>query len=331
LKIARLSKKFTETANALVLTLQPHEILPFKVLSDTLKNLFAIGEAIFTRSAMNIFPFHIQGTYLYRQAELLLEMLCSNRLQGLWAGSFHNPKFYLIRTSLKTFRDLLCNVVNDIEIITSVLQLETIYSVFLEGRKILDQNDKSEKEIRDEISVFTKSIDGLSKWDKRYHTIQKRFKMYDRELYVAYDSEWVPRTNNDLEYFNNTVKLPIRKNRGQKSSWFYMEHLGESIAFQQNFNKASYDVGGTKIQDEDIRSPLERLGLLKDLRVSTIFKSINISILIERVKKIDDRYTVHRWVCRLRKKGVSECVDEIIRPWEDLVWKLKKIGVKNGI
>ena len=78
--------------------------------------------------------------------------------------------------------------------------------------------------------------------NKRYATIEKRFKMYDRELYVAYDEDLVPRTNNNLELFNNTLKRPIRKNMGQKFSWFYIEHLGEYIAYFHNIMKEQWRV-----------------------------------------------------------------------------------------
>jgi len=90
-----------------------------------------------------------------------------------------------------------------------------------------------------------------------YKIVEKRFRMYKKELYISYDNKFVPRTNNDLEDFNNCLKRPIRKGQGRKKSWFYVEHQGESVAYYHNILNAPHVVGGAEISWSSEKTPLE--------------------------------------------------------------------------
>ena len=139
--------------------------------------------------------------------------------------------------------------------------------------------------------------------------------MYNKELYHSYDNEWVPRTNDDEENFNHIIKRPIRKQMGRKDSWFYMEHQGNGITFQQNLVRRSHVVGGTSIiQDED-QCPLERAGVIKSLTVSGNHGINGFRCVMGLCAEFDAHYEVHRWSCRISKKGIQACLDKILSGW----------------
>ncbi|MHA1380962.1 MAG: hypothetical protein ACTSRG_21555 [Candidatus Helarchaeota archaeon] len=74
---------------------------------------------------------------------------------------------------------------------------------------------KSGREVKQEINIFLDLLKYDSSLEDLYKILKKRFKMYENELYITYDNEFVPRTNNNLEDFNNCLKRPIRKRTRQ--------------------------------------------------------------------------------------------------------------------
>lgn len=288
---------------------------PFEASLRAFQGLLSLGMAVFSRSSLDVFPFFLDGVVVFRQAEPLLDavnhMLASEEV----LANSQSHGFRDITEHLKEYRDLLSGVVHGSGTAALVLRLETISAVFGEARRILAQTDKCADEIRSDVAEFVESIKVLVALDNRFATIGERFQRFNRELYVAYDCKEVPRTNDDLEYFNNTIKRPIRKNMGKKISWFYLENLGESVAFHQNIIPCAHTVGGTSIKNEDLRSPLERLGVIECLSVSAIMGSVGSDVLKEIRSQIEKRYGPHRWVCKLSRKGVRGCIGEIMNEW----------------
>ncbi len=68
---------------------------------------------------------------------------------------------------------------------------------FCEVRRILGQDGKPSEAIRGEVHHCLSALEsaGLPAFAREEMT--KRFQKDDRELYVAYDNKYVPRTNNN--------------------------------------------------------------------------------------------------------------------------------------
>jgi len=278
----------------------------------------ALGKAVCSRSTKDVFPFFLEGVEFYHNIEAIFNALLSMEVKANMGFSDQSPLFRMVFRYLHAYHDILQPAINDPCIIAFELRLETLGSVFSEIRQILAQTGKTSDQIRQDVTLFLLSIQTLAKWDQVYQTIPKRFNMYDRELYYAYDNKWVPRTNNDQEDFNHIIKRPIRKNMGRKDSWFYVEHLGEGVALQQNLFGNAHKVGGTKIIQTGDQCPLERLGVLKSLTVSEIIDSIDDTVLQKCVTDLESHYDVHKWVCRLSKKGIKNCLDMVLNRWDQM-------------
>ena len=143
--------------------------------------------------------------------------------------------------------------------------------------------------------------------------------MYINELYIAYDNDSVPRTNSDLEDFNNGLKRAIRKGQGKKESWFYVEHQGSSVAYYHDLLKAPHAVGGTDISVNAEQTPLERIGALKTVSVSEIMTLIDKTAFYEILAKNDESYTVHRWTRKIFKQGLKKCLNALNFTWKTLI------------
>ncbi len=135
---------------------------------------------------------------------------------------------------LNELNKIIRRIVDDINISKKVSELEQIFAFFQGIRRILGQGGKSGKKIKNEIKYFIKSLQSNDSPVRVYKIVEKRFRMYKKELYISYDNKFVPRRNNDLEDFNNCLKRPIKKGQGRKQSWFYVEHQGESAAYYHN-------------------------------------------------------------------------------------------------
>ncbi|MHA1150609.1 MAG: hypothetical protein ACTSR8_20505 [Promethearchaeota archaeon] len=170
-----------------------------------------------------------------------------------------------------------------------VIELEQVFAVFHYIREILGQEKKSRKNIKEAIRLFLKSLESKNSLSRAYHVVKKRFKMYENELYIAYDNVFVPRTNNDLEDFNNCLKRPIRKGQGKRESWFYVELQGVSATYYHNILNAPHKVGGAEISWTSERTPLERIGVLETISVSTIMAMINQEYLYKSLARNDVR------------------------------------------
>jgi len=278
----------------------------------------ALGKAVCSRSTKDVFPFFLEGVELYHNAEAILGALQDMEIKEAMGVRAQSPLFHVIFRYLQAYRDILAPAINDPCIVALEIRLETLGSVFSEIRQILAQTGKTGAQIRQDVTSFLQSIQALAGWDPEYQTIHKRFTMYDRELYHTYDNVWVPRTNNDQETFNHLIKRPIRKNMGRKDSWFYVEHLGEGVALQQNLFRAAHTVGGTKITQTGDQCPFERLGVLKSLTVSAIMGAIDKTVLQKSVVHLETHYAVHKWVCRLSKKGIKNCLDMVLKPLDHM-------------
>ncbi|MFX1257764.1 MAG: hypothetical protein ACFFAN_07895 [Promethearchaeota archaeon] len=100
------------------------------------------------------------------------------------------------------------------------------------------QTEKSGREIKDEMTRFLNSPQFKDILVIIYEIMKKRFVIYENELYLLYDYDFISQTDNDLEDFNNCLNMSIRKGQGRKVSWFYMKHKGESVAYYNNLLNA---------------------------------------------------------------------------------------------
>jgi len=221
--------------------------------------------------------------------------------------------------SLANLNKILTKIVNNSKIVKLVSKLEQIFSVFQEIRWILGQEGKSGKEIKSEIKQLVKSLKSNDIPIIVYKVVKKRFKMYDKELYVSYDNEFVPRTNNDLEDFNNRLKRPIRKGQGRKDSWFYIEHQGEPSTYYHNLLNAPHVVGGTEISWSSEKTPFERIGVLHKITVSEIMNLIKREYFFTSLSKNNELYTTHRWTRRIFKQGLEKCLNSLNSEWISLI------------
>ena len=208
-------------------------------------------------------------------------------------------------------------------------RLEAIFSVFREIRMILGQVEKTGEEIKEEVATLVSSLQSDDSLADVYKIVEKRFRMYENELYVCYDNKYVPRTNNDLEDFNNRLKRPIRKGQGKMQSWFYVEHQGESATYYHNLLNAPHVVGGAEISWTSDQTPLERIGVLDTVSVTNIMNLIDREYLYKSIVKNDKLYNVHRWTRRIFKQGLEKCLEshdeEIAALTESIIFESKSI------
>jgi hypothetical protein len=209
---------------------------------------------------------------------------------------------------LNELNGIIRRIVDDAFISNMVGKLEEIFAVFQEIRRILGQSYKPGEEIKEEITTLISSLQSNDSLADVYKIVEKRFRMYENELYVCYDNKYVPRTNNDLEAFNNRLKRPIRKSQGRKQSWFYVEHQGESATCYHNLLNAPHVVGGADISWTSEQTPLERIGVLDAVSVTNIMNLIDREYLYKSIAKNDKLYMVHRWTRKIFKQGLEKCL-----------------------
>ena len=211
--------------------------------------------------------------------------------------------------NLNKLNKIIRRIIDDASISKIVARLEDILAVFHEIRRILGQVEKTGEEIKEEGATLVSSLQSDASLADVYKIVEKRFRMYENELYVCYDNKYVPRTNNDLEDFNNRLKRPIRKGQGRKQSWFYVEHQGESATYYHNLLNAPHVVGGAKISWSSEQTPLERIGVLDTVSVSNIMNLIDREYLYKSIVKNEKLYTVHRWTRKIFKQGLKKCLE----------------------
>lgn len=285
-------------------------------------NLLSIAESLLSRSAKDVFPFHLKHVELYRQLSKMSSTVSSrlDSVKGL--ASYTSLDFQFLLDPLEGLSRVIRKIVANSEIHNLVVELEQVFMVFQQIRTILGQENKSGNRVKEAIQFFLKSFEGKSSLTGVHHVVKKRFTMYENELYVAYDNVFVPRTNNDLEDFNNCLKRPIRKGQGKRESWFYVEHQGVSAAYYHNLLNAPHRVGGAEISWTSERTPLERIGALETISVSTVMAMINRDHLYKSLVKNDRLYTVHRWTRRIFKQGLETCLNSLDGQWTSIMEEL---------
>lgn len=278
-----------------------------------------------------MFPFYLKHVELYRQLSKMLSTV-SSRLESVKILASHtNIDVQFLIDSLEGLDLITREIVTNSDLSNLVDELERIFMVFQEIRYILGQK-KSGGEIKAAIKLFLNSLKCNSSLVDVYEIVKKRFKMYENELYIAYDNKFVPRTNNDLEDFNNCLKRPIRKGQGKRESWFYVEHQGVSATYYHNILNAPHVVGGADISCSSEKTPLERIGVLEKISVSTIMNLINREYLYKSLVKNDRLYTVHRWTRKIFKQGLEKCLTSLDYKWTSVLMALmvKKKIIKGG-
>ncbi len=297
-----------------------------ELLLQKIFNLLEISESLLSRSSKDVFPFYLKNVELYRQLFNFSKSVSSNLdlIRSLSGYVCCDVQFLI--NCLNELNRIIGEILDDTNISKMVCELEQIFAVFQEIRKILGQTEKTGEEIKNEIAIFITSLQSNDSLVETYRIVEKRFKMYKKELYISYDNKYVPRTNNDLEDFNNCLKRPIRKGQGKKHSWFYVEHQGESVAYYHNLLNAPHVVGGAKISWSSEKTPFERIGVLDTISVTNIMNLINREYLYKSIEKNDKLYMVHRWTRKIFKQGLEKCLKSLDL---ELTLLIKSIISKN--
>ena len=282
-------------------------------------NLVSIVESLLSRSSKGVFPFYLKHVELYRQLSKIIPTVNSRleSIKGLLNYTTINVQFLI--DSLEELNHISRRIVANSDILNLVIELEEISAVFQESRYILGQEKKNGSAVKEDIKCFLKSLECNKPLVGIYEIMKKRFKMYENELYVAYDNKYVPRTNNDLEDFNNCLKRPIRKGQGKRESWFYVEHQGVSATYYHNILNAPHVVGGAEISCSSEKTPLERISVLNNISVSTIMHMINREYLYKSLAKNDKLYMIHRWTRKIFKQGLETCLTSLDSQWTTIM------------
>ncbi len=295
-------------------------------------DLLSIFESLFSRSSKDVFPFHLKHVELYRQLFKILPTVRS-RLQSVkMLANYTDVDIQFLLDTLEGLGGLTYKIIDNSELSGLVNQLEHVFAVFQEVRRFLGQVKKRGSEVKKMVNSFLNTLKSDVSLGKTYKIVKKRFQMYEHELYVAYDNNYVPRTNNDLEDFNNCLKRPIRKGQGRRESWFYVEHQGVSATYYHNILNAPHVVGGADISCSSEKTPLERIGVLETISVTSIMNLIDTEYLYKSLVKNDKRYTVHRWTRKIFKHGLDTCLISLDSKWTSLmeIFKVKKKIIKGG-
>jgi len=305
---------------------------PLGLVFQEIFDLLSIFESLLSRSSKDVFPFYLKYVELYRQFSKMLSTV-SSRLESLKILiSYTNIDIQLLIDCLEGLDQITRKIVENSELSNLVGELEQIFVVFQRIRYILGQEKKDGREIKDIIKHFLNKLKCDNSLVEVYEIVKKRFRMYENELYIAYNNKFVPRTNNDLEDFNNCLKRPIRKGQGKRESWFYVEHQGVSATYYHNILNAPHVVGGANISCSSEKTPFERIGVLEKISVTTIMNLINREYLYKSLIKNDRLYTVHRWTRKIFKQGLQKCLTSLDSKWTTLIGILliKKKIIKGG-
>jgi hypothetical protein len=304
------------------------KITPFLgMLIDGINDLLSIFESVLSRSSKDVFPFYLKDVELYHQLSKLL-LTVDSRLELVnKLASCPDLSLQFSIDALEELSRIAREIVTNSDISAMVRELEQIFTAYQEVRAMLGQEEKSGAEIKQDVQVFLESLKYDESMLNAYKIMEKRFRMYDAELYISYDNKFVPRTNNDLEDFNNCLKRPIRKGQGKRESWFYVEHQGASVAYYHNMLHAPHVVGGAEISFGPEKTPLERIGVLEKISVTGIMSMIDRDCFYKNLLRNDALYTVHRWTRRIFKHGLDACLSSLDSKWTSLYFTFQHESV----
>lgn len=298
----------------------PQGTTPFHEATREILALLEVAAAIASRSAKDVFPFYLKEVDAFHQLSKVLAAAEARlaSLRELLGSSGGGAERALLETLCRLAK-ILKEAVAAPEVARQVGELEGINAVFCTIRNLLGQESKPGEVIREEVRQYLDTLTGGALPEDVLATLEKRFKMYDNELYVTYDHEYVPRTNNALETFNNHVKRPIRKGLGKMESWFYVEHQGVAATYYQNLVRAPHVVGGTAISWDATQSPLERVGALETLSVTAVMNLVDKELLAQVLAKNDQAYATHRWTRKIFRLGLDACLETLDQSWASVI------------
>lgn len=297
-----------------------------------MNNLLEFTEALLSRSSKDVFPFYLKVVDLHEQLSELYSSV-NTLLEGLEV-IFEELEFIkrVFEDCLIKLKGIIGKIVNDDELLSLIKELKIRNLPFQEVRRILGQEGKSGEQIKDDIRNYLESLENEPALDECLKIFKKRFKMYDRELYIAYDNDYIPRTNNDLENFNHDVKRPIRKRMGKKDSWTFLERQGVPVVIYHNLIKINRNVGGTIISDPSEKTPFERIGLIDEVSVSNLMNLVDLELFYRILVKNEKNFTIYRWTRRISKKGFDKCLNDIKIQFSDTMNKFsnRRKTIKGG-
>jgi hypothetical protein len=113
-------------------------------------------------------------------------------------------------------------------------EIELLYGYFVQLRLILENEDFSSKEIKNEIKLLLQQSKSQQNENPMLQVIPKRLKKYWKNLFYCYDDKRIPRTNLEIERYFNHLKRIKRRRAGLKNSPTYFTHEGKPIIQIEN-------------------------------------------------------------------------------------------------
>lgn len=120
-------------------------------------------------------------------------------------------------------------------------EIELLYGNFVQLRSILENEDFSSNEIKNEIKSFLHLLKSQQNEHPMLEVIPTRLRKYWRNLFFCYDDKRIPRTNLDIEHSFNRLKRIKRKRTGVKIWPSYFTHEARSLIQIENITDAYKD------------------------------------------------------------------------------------------
>lgn len=165
-----------------------------------------------------IYPLKPGGLRLYRRLQKIQQSIQKNNKP--------NPD-----KDLERLLKVLC-IVDELK--TRVRRISRLYKLIFEASKILGQIDVKAEKVQIDMQTYIDRLRNL-----RFRRIDEKAAVlnilkftasYWEGLFFHYDQVEIPRTNNDLEVFNRSLKAAHRKTTGRVSCEGYIVRYGAYVA-----------------------------------------------------------------------------------------------------
>ena len=180
-------------------------------------------------------------------------------------------------SSLQNIKNALDDY-NSSDIKKKLEEIEVLNGYFVQLRLILENEDFSSEEIKNEIETFLHQLKNQQNKHPTLEVIPTRLIRYWNNLFYCYDDKRIPRTNLDIEHSFNRLKKIKRKRTGVKNSPTYFSHEAKSLVQIENITDKYKDDHSECKFIEDFSS--KRLLVSKEqLKKQSINKGIDKSFL----------------------------------------------------
>ncbi len=169
------------------------------------------------------FPFNLPDV------DYVSKLVLSNSFLNYFLDSIHDnvleDKIYLLVQEIKTTLDEFLSS----GILDNVREIRVLNTNFVKLRKILDDDKSSSQQIKEKIKLFRRQLVKHQARHPKLEVIPDRLETYWKYLFQCYDDKRIPRTNNDLEKYFNTLKRIKRKRTGRKNWPTFFTHEGKEL------------------------------------------------------------------------------------------------------